>query len=175
MKSKNRSYPPAPSFSKAAERPDATAHAMSACYRRTSTRYAVRNQNGQSSDQQTHTPIRLPLLILLSPGSCIKPQLPSHASALLLDLQPNLLTWFKRHSNSSNTRCSTPTTVPSPSSTHFTVSLPACLGADEIACFILKSWCFESVWIGVLKEITNALSIHIFKIECLICTMLKSR
>jgi hypothetical protein len=66
---------------------------------------------------------------------------------------------------------STPTTVPSPSSTHFTVSLPVCLGADEIAYFILKSWCFESVWIGVLKELTNQLSIHIFKIECLILVM----
>jgi hypothetical protein len=161
------SYPPAPSFSNAVERPDATAHAMSACDRRTSTRYAVRNQNGQSG-QQIHPPIRLPLPILLSPRSCIESQLPSHASALLLDLQPNLVAWFKRHSNSTNTRCSTPTTVPSPSSTHFTVSLPMCLDADEISYFILKSWCFKSVWIGVLKEITNTLSIHIFKIECLI-------
>jgi hypothetical protein len=167
MKSKNGSYPPAPSFSKAVKRPDATAHAMSACYLRTSTRYAVRNQNGQSN-HQTHAPIRLPLPILLSPRSCIESQLPSHASALLLDLQPNLAAWFKRHSNSTNTCCSTPTTVPSPSSTHFTVSLPVCLGADEIAYFILKSWCFESVFIGVLKETTNTLSIHIFKIECLI-------
>ncbi len=160
--------PPAPSFSKAAERPDATAHAMSACYRRTSTRYTVRNQNGQS-DHPTHTPIRLPLPILLSPRSCIKSQLPSpHADALLLDLQPNLVAWFKLHSNSTNTRHSTPTTVPSPSSTHFTASLPVRLGAGKIAYFILKSWCFELVWIGVSKEITNALSIHIFKIKCLI-------
>jgi hypothetical protein len=138
MKSKNRSYRPAPAVAQAGERPDATAHAMSACYGRTSTRYAVRNQNGQSN-QQTHTPIRLPLPILLSPRSCIESQLPSHASALLLALQPNLVAWLKRHSNSTNTRCSTPTTVPSPSSTHFTVSLPVCLGADEIAYFILKS------------------------------------
>jgi hypothetical protein len=35
-----------------------------------------------------------------------------------------------------------------------------CLGAAEIAYFILKSWCFESVWIGVLKEITNTLYTH---------------
>jgi hypothetical protein len=141
---------------------------MSTCYQRTSTRYAVRNQNDQS-DQQTHTPIRLPLPILLSPRSCIKSQLPSNADDLQLDLpQPNLVAWFKRHSNSTNTLPSVPTTVPSPSSTHFTVSLLVCLGADEIAYFILKSWCFESVWIGVLKEITNTLSIHIFKSECLI-------
>ena len=71
------------------------------------------------------------------PRSCIKSQLPSpHADALLLDLQPNLVAWFKLHSNSTNTCHSTPTTVPSPSSTHFTVSLPACLGADKIAYFI---------------------------------------
>jgi hypothetical protein len=170
MKSTNGSYPTAPSFSKAIERPDATAHAMPACYRRNSTRYAVRNQNGQS-DHPTHTPIRLSLPILLSPRSCIESQLPSHADALLLDLQPNLIAWFKLHSNSRNTCRSNPATVPSPSSTHFTASLPVRLRRrrDSLKpnkCFILKSQCFELVWIDVSKEITNTLSIHIFKIEC---------
>jgi hypothetical protein len=127
MKLTNRSYPTTPSFSKVVKRPYATtAHAMSACYPRTNTRYAVRNQNSQFG-HPAHTPIRLRLPILLSPRSCIESQLPSHADALLLDLQPNLVAWFKLHSNSTNTPHSNPATVISPSSTHFTASLPVCL------------------------------------------------